>query len=368
MLFHMDANTHFYWLPVIRNSYVAVDFFFVLSGFVIASAYGNRLRIPQDARRFALRRFGRLYPLHIAVLGIYIGIELGRLYFLHAPDAFTNNTSVPSLFANLFLVQGFTPDHETWNYPAWSISVELWANFAFAVLAVSLGRRFLACSLLILAATGAFVASNGRLTLPVSPVEVDVLLDAMRSIFGFLLGTITFALFDAVRRRGWKLFRAAELLVLPLIVCAFGYTDVLPDLGPPLVFSVVVFLFAFEVGPLSALLKRPACLKLGASSYSIYLTHSLYLLLMTVIVYALARHLGLPPSISVGGDDLLTLGGRWTMDGAALLCVSAAIMGSVLTYRYIEEPARIFFNRLSDSRIVGIPRIFPIRAASRARR
>jgi len=50
----------------------------------------------------------------------------------------------------------------------------------------------------------------------------------------------------------------------------------------------------------------------------------------------------------MGGGDLLVLGGPWVMDGAALLCVSAAIFGSALTYRYIEEPARLLSNRLSD--------------------
>src|ERR1700722_1022832 len=136
MLFHMDAKTHFYALPLVRNSWVAVDFFFVLSGFVIASAYSRRLQTVADAGRFALRRFGRLYPLHLAVLLVYVGIELGRVTILRAADAFSGDTSVSALFENLLLLQGFTPDHETWNYPAWSISVELWTNFAFALLAV----------------------------------------------------------------------------------------------------------------------------------------------------------------------------------------------------------------------------------------
>jgi peptidoglycan/LPS O-acetylase OafA/YrhL len=348
MLFHLDALTHFYRWSFIRNGWVAVDFFFVLSGFVIASAYSKRLQSTVDASRFALRRFGRLYPLHFAVLLGYVAIELGRRFLLHADDTFTENTGVSALAANLLLIQGFTPDHETWNYPAWSISIELWTNFALAIMAVACLRRFVACALLIVIGTGSIMTLGDRLAWPVSAAEFNVLSDAVRSVFGFFLGYLAFSLFDLLRNRGWSPPRTAELLTAPLVVCAFGYADTLPSIVPPLAFVAVVFLLAFEAGAISRVLQRRVCIRLGTISYSIYLTHSVYLLVMEGAVYALAARFGLPASITVGGDDLLTLGGPWAMDGAALVCVSAMLIGSLLTYRYIEEPARLFFNRLSN--------------------
>lgn len=51
-----------------RNAYLFVDFFFVLSGFVIASTYQERIAGGFSVWRFMLLRLGRLYPLHIAVL------------------------------------------------------------------------------------------------------------------------------------------------------------------------------------------------------------------------------------------------------------------------------------------------------------
>src|ERR1700722_17201361 len=91
VLFHLDTYTHWYWLPVIPNGFVAVDFFFVLSGFVIASAYQAKLQTFADASRYAIRRFGRLYPLHLAVLLVYVVVELCRLWIFRASDSFTNN-------------------------------------------------------------------------------------------------------------------------------------------------------------------------------------------------------------------------------------------------------------------------------------
>ncbi|HEY1707206.1 MAG TPA: acyltransferase [Rhizomicrobium sp.] len=345
MLFHLDALTHWYWWPAVRNSYVAVDFFFVLSGFVIASAYRNRLGTLVEGARFALRRFGRLYPLHLSVLAVYVAVEAGRLLFFHTNDAFTESTSLSALWEQLVLVQGFTPAHETWNYPAWSISVELWTNFALALLALWSGRWLRSCSLLILLATGTYIAGGVAIAVPAE--EAPALLDAMRSIFEFFLGLMVFELYSLARRRGWIPPPLGELLVIPLVVWAFGYADSVPSLGLPFVFAAVVLLFAFEAGPLSALLRRPAFVRLGTLSYSIYLTHSLYLLALEALVFALAQHLGLSASIEIGGDDVLALGGRWAMDGAALACVASALLGSALTYRYIEEPARLFFNRLS---------------------
>jgi peptidoglycan/LPS O-acetylase OafA/YrhL len=347
MLFHMDAKTHFYALPLVRNGWVAVDFFFVLSGFVIASAYSRRLRTAMDAGRFALRRFGRLYPLHLAVLLVYVGVELGRLSILHVNDAFSANTSISSLFESLLLLQGFTPDHETWNYPAWSISVELWTNCAFAILAVLFLRRLIACAIVIVVATGAFVTVGDQFALPAS-TEGAVLLDAARSIFGFFLGFIAFWLFDAMRSKGRMLFPGAELLAIGIVAWVFGAADDFPAIVPSLAFFVAVLIFAFEAGPISRLLRHPAIIKLGTISYSVYLTHSVYLSTMEAVIRALARHFGLAASVIKNGEDLLVFGGPWAMDAAVVLSVGAALFGSTLTYRYIEQPARLFFNSLSD--------------------
>src|SRR5690348_368784 len=56
----------------IRNSYLFVDFFFVLSGFVLCHGYRGRIAGTHDAWRFALRRFARVWPLHAVVLACFV--------------------------------------------------------------------------------------------------------------------------------------------------------------------------------------------------------------------------------------------------------------------------------------------------------
>ena len=76
-VFHIQARDGFTTLPFFRASNQFVDFFFVLSGFVIARAYGDRLAAGFPIRTFLWLRLGRVWPLHFAVLLVYIAIEPG---------------------------------------------------------------------------------------------------------------------------------------------------------------------------------------------------------------------------------------------------------------------------------------------------
>src|SRR6266516_6694053 len=78
-LFHLDAYSHLYDVPFLRNSWLFVDFFFVLSGFVIAANYQQRLLDGFGVGRFLLLRLGRLYPLHFAMLALFIAFELVKV-------------------------------------------------------------------------------------------------------------------------------------------------------------------------------------------------------------------------------------------------------------------------------------------------
>jgi peptidoglycan/LPS O-acetylase OafA/YrhL len=86
-----------------------IQLFFVLSGFVIYKAYSNKLKNKKDVLRFQFLRFGRLYPVHIVFLVIYIFIELAKFYAQHKLGITTSANSQPfrentftALFQNIF--------------------------------------------------------------------------------------------------------------------------------------------------------------------------------------------------------------------------------------------------------------------------
>src|SRR5258706_11891723 len=110
---HLEVRGFFYWQPLVRNAWLFVDFFFVLSGFVIAHAYGEKLSNGADIKAFVMRRFGRLWPLHVAVLLALVVIELSRLAIVPLPPiagdyvAFSEGRSPYAIVTNFFLVQSF---------------------------------------------------------------------------------------------------------------------------------------------------------------------------------------------------------------------------------------------------------------------
>ncbi len=345
VLFHLNAGTHFH--DLLNNGYVAVDFFFVLSGFVIGSAYHDRIGDLGDLTKFTVRRIGRLYPLHVAVLLVYLGLEVGR-WALHNPAAFSGERSWPAFFADLFLLQGFNAWDLTWNMPAWSISIELWTNMAFALLALALGRRLPWVAAGLAAVMTALLILTPEVQTPFSAREIDILNGAFQCVMEFFLGVTGYSLFLWAKGRD---LRPPGWLEWPAVVAAvltFAFIGELPSLAPGFIFLAVVMIFAFEAGPMAALLKRRAPLRLGEISYSIYLTHSLYTLAAFLLVKAAGIGLGATWLEESEGRDLLVLGGPWMMDLVALACLCAVAASSNLTYRFIEDPARIAFNRLSN--------------------
>src|SRR6202012_2274261 len=60
-MFHLSILGHIYYSPLVRHAFLFVDFFFVLSGFVITYAYTGELSTASNLRVFAIRRLGRVW-------------------------------------------------------------------------------------------------------------------------------------------------------------------------------------------------------------------------------------------------------------------------------------------------------------------
>ncbi|MET0374054.1 MAG: acyltransferase, partial [Rhizorhabdus sp.] len=122
-------------LPALKiQGHLAVDFFFALSGFVIARAYQDRLAAGLPFQRFALARVIRLYPLFLA--GTLIGASrhvMGAV--LNLPEAIPMGTLLPILLLNAFMLPGPSPNEYIFPFdgPTWSLFFELIVNLAFGL-------------------------------------------------------------------------------------------------------------------------------------------------------------------------------------------------------------------------------------------
>jgi len=134
---HFPAMHHAYGSAVLNNLYLFVDFFFVLSGFVIAHSYRERLKSKTDVERFLVRRFGRVWPLHVAMIAAFALVEVAK-WVLVAGAGLQANTApfdpsgqapLAALPANIFLAHGLgVLPRLSWDHPSWSISAEFWSH------------------------------------------------------------------------------------------------------------------------------------------------------------------------------------------------------------------------------------------------
>ena len=357
---HLEVHGFLYRQPLVRNAWLFVDFFFVLSGFVIAHAYGEKLSEGADIKVFVLRRFGRLWPLHVAVLLALVAVELSRLAISHFHPiagehaAFTSDRSVYAIMTNLALVQslGLHP-FDTWNGPAWSISVEFYTYLIFAAVCAVLPNRLtrLAVSLL-LALVGLIVLAR----FSQFGMRETYHWALARCVFGFFLGTLTY---EAWRRGAADLLSGswceavAVLLVLVFVTYVPGHLT-LEYFATPL-FCIVVLIFSSDRGVLSHALARAAPAALGRWSYSIYMVHTLVLVMFFSSAHVgelvLGRHWLVQWS---GGGAVIGGGGEAVKTIIFAGYLGATIALAALTWRLVEQPGQRFFARLARAKPVEV--------------
>jgi peptidoglycan/LPS O-acetylase OafA/YrhL len=161
-----------------------------------------------------------------------------------------------------------------------------------------------------------------------------------RCIYGFFIGHLTYLLWSRRKNRT----PALEWLALGLSVAIVSFGEIKPlQFIAPLIFAFAVWVFAGESGLLSRLAKSPMMQMLGAWSYSIYMTHLLGIHILISILAWMDARFGMQAMKNI-----------WTGDAAALLFLAAVVLLSSATYRYIENPARNYFNKLANGSAVPV--------------
>lgn len=355
---HFEALHHAWGLSLLRHGYLFVDFFFVLSGFVITHAYGDKLATGADAVRYVIRRFGRLWPLHVTLLAAYIGLECFKLVLNHGlglqagqPAFMVGGRNDPmTLPSQVLLLQGLgLHDGLTWNMPSWSISAEFWTYIVFA--AVSLAVPSLrTIALVALGVIGLAIVAR------YSPDAMFATYDYgfPRAVAGFAAGHVAYEFW----RGGYRLpahlipwLEVAAVIGVGAFVIAAGVTPL--SLAAPLVFGLVVYLFSLEGGPVSRLLSMKPFTLLGLWSYAIYMTHDFVMHVMGLSVSVVARRLGFEPWRVVEHHGITSRvlsfdQATWALDILLIIYLAVVLALSALSYRVIEDPARRAFNRIAD--------------------
>jgi peptidoglycan/LPS O-acetylase OafA/YrhL len=327
---------------VVRNSYLFVDFFFVLSGFVIAWNYARKLGDWPGVKRFLILRLGRVYPLHLFMLMCFVGYETLRV--LAHSDAFTGPNSASAVVTNLLLLQSMgIHDSLTWNGPSWSISTEWWTYVVFALVCAWLGMR----NWLLVAA--AVVAP--LLLLHLSKTGMDTTFDwgFVRCVFGFALGVACYRLYTlapagrpVAQAAGTAAMTIAECATVAAVVVFVSTAGTSPlSFMAPFVFAVAVLVFAAEGGLVSRVFHSRPLKWLGMVSYSIYLTHYFVVLIMPAAIKRIT-HQDLWTAMPLPDGQWVMAYGRNDVEGTLLYVAALALTFafSAFTYRWVETPGR----------------------------
>lgn len=288
------------------SAYLAVDFFFVLSGFVISQAYTEKLNAGLGTTAFMQARLRRLWPLYI------VGIAVGFLQILALTFAGLRSQGVLDLFSSLALNSVFLPSLSVFflrdrmqglfpiNGPAWSMFWELAINLAFVVSLIKLRTRTLvvvaAAALLLLITC---IVAYGSLN--VGWEWRSFAGGIPRVTLSFSFGILLYRLFGSRPPIAFsRLAIAAGLALMALmLVPAHGQIRIIYDV-------VFVALLSPAIVAAGIFVEVPARLR-GMAEWLGYISYPVYILHRGIVgLYKPAyEHLGLSPFIGVVGALLL---------------------------------------------------------------
>ena len=366
VLFHYTAGRTFSGVKVfdllVGKGYLWVEFFFILSGFVLTYVYGTRWRELWRLRayvRFLQTRLTRLYPLHLFMLFVilFMVITMRALaahygYVSIYDEPYHPINSWQTFIANLFLVQAWNLfPYLSWNGASWFVSVE----FLLCILVplyFTIARGGVAAAIvLILAGAAGLAYLSGFAGLfglgPISKYGLDLTFHngIFRGMSDFAIGVGLAVLYSHVKARGGavlsdavhSLIQLGALGVLLYAIYGTGWAHRPEDIYVALAMALMVFVLSFDRGILARALQTKPILRLGEWSYAIYIGQTALLQLL--------RHIDIHVLPDFVGGPWMPWIPAWHWIEPALLVVAATVWGYLL-FAFVERPSAAFLKGL----------------------
>ena len=338
VVYHFTARALGGWpTPLVNiagSGFVAVSFFFLLSGFILSYNYlGQNGEMRGTKRSFYSSRFARIYPAYLLAFLLAAPTNIPwTLRVNHLPAAIAKLLFGSTIF--LTLQQAWTPwTAWYWNFPAWSVSVEAFFYLIFPFVGWRIYRSrpssclAIASGLWILSLCAPLVLYWLKLTTGVVTtrqqmfVEFTPILRLPEFLIGIALGRIFSSGSKLSPGLSKLLFCFSTVAILTIVSQAF-------DIPDPLLISLLIPLFAIVIftvaeGAFERALSLPLLVLLGEASYGIY-----------ILQIPVAYLLHVPPP--------LTSLRVFAIYAAVLLVIS------LISFRFIELPLRSWIRRFLD--------------------
>ena len=295
----------------------AVQVFWMISGFVFAKVYAGQAT---PGSEFFIRRFARLYPLHLLTLLFVAALQIIAVSRL-GTSLIVGNNDARHFVLNLFLASYWGLEQgKSFNAPIWSVSVEILVYLLFWLVSKNLFRRGLAGPLIIIAAAG--------MMLRIGVGSHYIWQCAQYFFIGSALFHIAAHHARPVRDLGLAVAAMAAVCVLmPILAGDFRIGNFFLPFAIVLVGSAALL----DLGPWGQAMRHVRFI--GDSTYGIYLWN----VPLQIALLLLCEQLAIPANV-------------WQQP--ALLFAYLAVCGTAgwLSFNYIEKPANRAILRLARRR------------------
>lgn len=321
--------THYF-----SNGYLWVDFFFMLSGVVLAHVYGQQFIAgfnSSNYKKFVIARFARIYPLHLLTLLVFFGFELFSYLISNKSNLlinhFSGSTSLSALVENIFLLQG-TQSTTTWNQPSWSIGAEWFVYLLFPLLCYVLKIQktivlFISYCCLLVTLFLLISTTVGHLDLSGWPA-------ILRAFLEFTVGLLLYKVYVSTELSYYFKDQSLMLVAIVAVVLTmhFDWHDILVIPA----FSLLILTAALSTGNVVDLLNSQKMEYLGNISFTIYMIHW--------PLYIVVSRLWLKFTKQTFGEGLSII----EATGVLLICITMVLLISGVIYRKFEIPIRHYIN------------------------
>lgn len=325
---------------LINHGYLGVDFFYVLSGFVIGYAYDDRWGRKMTLTSFFKRRLIRLHPMIIA--GMLIGAVT---FYFQGGELWPGISDVPVWKLLLVLFIGFTllpvpPSLEIrgWgemhplNGPAWTLFFEYIANILYALVFRKFSKLLLTVFVIVAGAALihlAVTSPNGDIIGGWSVDPAQLRIGFTRLLYPFFGGLLLSRVVKPGQFKNAFLWCSLLLVVLLAMPRVGGseqpWMNGLYD-SLTIVFAFPLIVYLGASGEVKGKLAAKLCKFLGDISYPLYITH--YPLMYVFMAWAVNNKVALPNALPVGFGVLL-----------------ASIAVAYACLKLYDEPVRMWLTR-----------------------
>ena len=332
------------FIAMLNHAYLAVDFFFILSGFVIAYAYDDRIGKSMPLGNFFKRRLIRLHPMVVlgAVFGVITFLMQGSVQW-DGTHVMTSAVMIALLCAMFFIpavpgcyyeIRG-NGEMFPLNGPAWSLFFEYIGNILYALFIHRFSNRALAIWTALMGIGLVFFtltdfSGYGNLGVGWTLDATNFIGGLLRMLFPFSLGMLVFRHFKPAKIRG-------AFWICSLILFVLFHVPFIPGLAPicynglfemiciTLVFPLLVWLGAS--GSTTDRFSSGVCKFLGDISFPVYIIHyPLYYLFYAWLIK----------------NQYYTFGQTWV---TAILLIAGNIVLAWCCLKIYDEPVRRYLSK-----------------------